>query len=731
LRVPRASSFALSGSTLRRSRATCSTTASSTRRRPFRGQLVVESAPVLEGAPARAGLRLPAPLGRRALRAWSRRSAWQHPRAMPESPAPAQLEGLVIEGCEWLPSGADSGLLRVRGRWPDGAAAPALPSLWIRSGGHAHRFDSLPDTRFARGVWRGTYVVPTALIAEGPEQLWLAWDGGARVALPDFAPPPPVPHAAAEAGDGGPGGEVIDRAVLADRRARRAEAEARKQKRLAAEALRAVEALELRASELERRLASLSAERDALAAPDFSHLRGAARAAARQTARTREAFTAAARARAGAREWRVYAQTSALVRSSAHRDEFTALRAQLTAEAVARAALDAQLDRERAGRVAAERALEAARGSLGARIAELDRHAAGLAGELELQRRAREQAEAAGRIARPAPERAQRLAADLDAAAAALRERVAPPEEPTPDPPAPTAAASQAPTPEAPTPEAAAPTAATSAAATPEAAPLQVPAPVAATSAESITAVPERAGHRLRGALVRLAREDPLTAGRILAALLPAQAVILERAADYDLTIREVGTFAITVAGGRAWVKPVDRPRGRRNAEFHVAAPAQALAEILDGAPPRLRRFSGPQRVSGRRRRSRPVLAALARSRISFDDILKAGVQLDAELVMAVLAHVIDPAWTRGHAFTVEQRIGQASWFIVARDAGGVGVTRTPPAGGHQARVMLTADAFQCLLRGEPAPAGERPTVRGDRLAVAHLKAWTDRARGA
>jgi hypothetical protein len=241
----------------------------------------------------------------------------------------------------------------------------------------------------------------------------------------------------------------------------------------------------------------------------------------------------------------------------------------------------------------------------------------------------------------------------------------------------------------------------------------------------------ERAGHRLRGALVRLAREDPVAAGRILAALLPAQATILRRAADYDLTIREVGTFAITVAGGRAWVKPVDRPRGRRNAEFHVAAGAQALAEILNGAPPRLKRFSGPERVSGRKRRAKPVISALVNCRIPFDEAVKAGAELDPDLVMAALAHAIDPAWTRGQTFTVEQRIGETAWFIVARDAGGVGVTRARPQHAPRATVTLTPDTFQCLLRGEPAPSGERPTVRGDRVAVAHLKAWTDRARGA
>jgi hypothetical protein len=651
---------------------------------------------------------------------------------MPESPVPAQLEGLVLEGCEWLPSGAAGGLLRVRGRWAAAPPSDEVPSLWIRAGGHSHRFDSLPDTRFAREpeVWRGTYVVPAELMAERPEELWLAWAGGARVAVPDFASPPPVPHAAEEPGADRPGGEVIDRAVLADRRARRAEAEARKQGRLAAEALRAVEALELRGSELERRLESLRAERDALAArlaaPDLSPLRGAAGAATRQTARARETFATAAQERGRAREWRVHARAVELVRAGTHHDELTALRAQLAAEAVARGALDAQLDRERAARAAAEQALEAARGSLGARIAELDRHAAGLAGELELQRRAREQAEAAARITRPEPERAERLAADLDAAAAALRARLPAPEEPAPEPAAPDAAS-----PAAAAPAAVTPAAVTPAAAAPDAAPPEEPTPAAATVEVPPPESEERAGHRLRGALVRLAREDPVAAGRILAALLPAQATILRRAADYDLTIREVGTFAITVAGGRAWVKPVDRPRGRRNAEFHVAAGAQALAEILNGAPPRLKRFSGPERVSGRKRRAKPVISALVNCRIPFDEAVKAGAELDPDLVMAALAHAIDPAWTRGQTFTVEQRIGETAWFIVARDAGGVGVTRARPQHAPRATVTLTPDTFQCLLRGEPAPSGERPTVRGDRVAVAHLKAWTDRARGA
>jgi hypothetical protein len=43
----------------------------------------------------------------------------------------------------------------------------------------------------------------------------------------------------------------------------------------------------------------------------------------------------------------------------------------------------------------------------------------------------------------------------------------------------------------------------------------------------------------------------------------------------------------------------------------------------------------------------------------------------------------------------------------------------------------MTRAGFDALLRGEPPIPQDRPAVRGDRAAVAALKAWTDRARGA
>ena len=42
----------------------------------------------------------------------------------------------------------------------------------------------------------------------------------------------------------------------------------------------------------------------------------------------------------------------------------------------------------------------------------------------------------------------------------------------------------------------------------------------------------------------------------------------------------------------------------------------------------------------------------------------------------------------------------------------------------------MTPAAFSHMLRDEPIPSGERPAIRGDRRAVARMKAWADRAQG-
>ena len=969
---------------------------------------------------------------------------------MAESSAIPHLQGLEIEAVEWLPSGADSGLVRVRGRWSTPSAAqPGLPELLLRADGADHRFESLPDARFARDPmsWRGSYLVPGTLVATEPEALWIEWPGGVRCGLPGLArglaAPPPAP---AEPAAGEQGGQVIERAVLAERRARRAEAAEREQARVAAEALKAVEALELQSAELERRLAETTAERDALAsatpaaepaapadrrpsaggdaparppapaglpapaggaraASSVGRARAASDPSAEELARLAErrpalasAFDSLARLRAQSREWRLALRTGEMARSgdavrlavleaeralgeasprgalkartrelaeeraraeslervradldaglAEARDEAAAARAELEAareqadarlaaaiaaaeatreelerrrrgehavheevraelggrleaaesranaleaaqaelaadrdsasaraeslgariaeletalaaaetglatadasaanaqarlrvESVARAALEAELDRAREGgdaaalaaelqaeraaraaerdalaverdphasafaeqlaaeleagraaragaetarataeadlaaaeaaRSAAEAALTAARAenravrealeesragfgaelaaaretqaaaeaalaeafaaaarqgqTLQDRIAELERGAAGLADEVRLANAAREQAEAAAAAAPPA-EQSGRMLADLDAAAAALRDAApAPPAEA----PQPAAAAAN--------PDFFSPGLNKSGLEAPEARvrPRIVsaagPPPRVHATGRSARDYP-----RLRGAIVKLAHDDPVAAAQLLVALLPAQAAALAAQLDYDLTIAEAGTFAVTIDGPVARVDARPAPRGRGHAEFHLSADALTLAELLAGVDHRIGRWRGPARFSGSRRKL-DVLRSLPAAKTSLTEAARAGAELEPALVYRTLSYAVHPSWTRGERFTLAQEITGTrpeTWYLSARDGAGMTVSANPPEDGIEATVSMPRHTFGLMLRDEPVPSGERPVVRGDHRVVALVKAWMDRAQ--
>jgi hypothetical protein len=352
----------------------------------------------------------------------------------------------------------------------------------------------------------------------------------------------------------------------------------------------------------------------------------------------------------------------------AARAEARAVRAARAADASTLAILTAQLEAERIAHAVAR----ATAARLAAARAQKPRRP-------DIQRRAQALVPAAaGPAADPG-----RLLADLDAAAAALR-RSAPAE-----------------------------------AAPPEAAPMAAAPP-------EHRAAPAEAERRLRRALVAFARHDPLMAGRLLISLLPAQGVVLEQPVSYDLTVRGLGTFAVSVTNGRADVRRVPQPRRRAQAAFHLRVDAPALAELLAGERARIGRFRGAARANRRRRAAE--LAPLASAGISLADAVRAGARLDPELVYAALPFAVEPEWTRGHSFTVAQEVGGRSWFITARDGARLAVSEHPPAERPDATVTLTHGAFTALLCDEPPE--ERPTVRGDRAAVAALKDWTDRARG-
>jgi hypothetical protein len=315
------------------------------------------------------------------------------------------------------------------------------------------------------------------------------------------------------------------------------------------------------------------------------------------------------------------------------------------------------------------------------------------------------------------------------------------------EPPAPDAepAVESAPPEEPPTPEQQAPPAEPSAAPPPTTAPVAEPeisvapratpviVPASGPPSRALATGSERRNYPLlRGAIVKLAHDDPATAAALLVSLLPAQGTAIEGPLGYDLTIREAGTFAIGIAAGRASVEQIEVPRPRSLAEFHLTADAVVLCELLAGVEHRIGRFFGPARVRGRKRRLRE-LRALATSADSVSAAARAGARLDPGLVYRLVAYAIHPTWTRGHAFTIAQEITGApseTWYLTARDGAGVTVSGTAPAEPPDATVTMSRQVFDTLLRDEPVPSGRRPVVRGDRTAVAAMHAWTQRVQG-
>jgi len=456
--------------------------------------------------------------------------------------------------------------------------------------------------------------------------------------------------------------------------------------------------------------------------------------------------------------------------------ELVGARHEVTAARAAVASLREALEAERAARAAAEAALSERddRPDVLQRVADL----AAPRDQADLERRAREQADAAATAERRPAEEAATLLANLDAAAAALRAAVKPDgESPAATSPAADSSAAAgsssaaAPPAAAGSSNAAAPPAAASAAAgssnaaappadpsaaaessggagvpaaaepsggavSPAAAGAEssagVPTAAVAASSSSTDLVPARGDGRLRRALVGLAREDAVAAGALLVGLLPAQGAVLHGTLTYDLTVRGVGTFAVFVEDGSARVVRLSRRRPRGQAPFHLSAEPLALAELLAGERRKVGRFRRKAKVSGRRKRAQE-LTALRDARLSLADAVEAGARLEPALVFQALPFVVEPEWTCGHRFTVAQQIVELApreWHVAVHDGRPLRVVERSAGAPADATVTMTRAAFDRLLRDERPALADRPVVRGDREAVAALKRWTDLARG-
>lgn len=161
-------------------------------------------------------------------------------------------------------SGLESLLVRVAGSWTLAPPPHLAPPGLLIGAGSEERIEPLSETsgaaaRAAPGErpFRATYSVPDELVAMLSEALLLDF-GGVRLTLPE-------PEAAEGELPAGVQGNVVDRAELAERRAKRAEAAEESLAARASEAESALGDMELDLARLELQLRRAEEERDDLA----------------------------------------------------------------------------------------------------------------------------------------------------------------------------------------------------------------------------------------------------------------------------------------------------------------------------------------------------------------------------------------------------------------------------------------------------------------------------------
>jgi hypothetical protein len=698
----------------------------------------------------------------------------------------AEAAGLRIDAVEVLPTDLRAVLLRVAGAWqgppPERLSAPVLV---LRGPEGRHRIDALPETSGAAAraapesqPFRAAFSVPDQLAALLDESIELDL-GSLIVRLPS-------PTAFGEEAEGAETeGTVVDPAVLAERRARRAELADEANLRRAGEAEQTAAQLEGELAKLELRLAAAAEERrqlearlaaredDAREGEDLRErlrevderervLAERADAVARAEDETRAARAdldrAMARARAMRRELvlmrreleapvagdlaRAQAeaadQAGALATAeqaiAAARDSVAVVQAALeherTERAASEAALHERLARERAELESRVVALEQRESRLSERVdAELSaRHAA--ESELEAARTRiaeleRSLAEHDGREAgRAATQR--RLERTLEELAAELHSARAAAARPVRDPALTTIEGTLADL-----------RTALERTSTDFEAALEAErerARAAEARAEAAGERQARVESRLRASeapwledgLRRLARADAAGAARLAVQLLPGQALAVTGALDYDVDVTGLGRQRIAVRPGDA---ESGAPAGRRWRRFRVVATPAGVVKLAVGGG-----AAGPAGVRATRTlRRRRALRRLPAVPLRLAALAKAGVLPDPGLLYRALALAIDPEWTRGHRFTVALEITgprAGTWHVTADDGARVAVEEAPSGRTVDAVVHTSQIGLQHLLDGEAPPPDEKAALRGDAATIGLLGRWTDRARG-
>ena len=235
---------------------------------------------------------------------------------------------------------------------------------------------------------------------------------------------------------------------------------------------------------------------------------------------------------------------------------------------------------------------------------------------------------------------------------------------------------------------------------------------------------------RTQQALAEMARQEPDLAARLILQALPAAAAKVPGPLTYSLTVVDLGEYTVAVDGaGHASVTP----GLTGEADFRLSTNAQGLAEMGAGVNPLKLIVSGKVRIRGHRLKARK-LRAMSDGPIDLGAVLSNGGEVDPDLLYRSLPYLIDPEWTRGHAYLLRYAIGDRSWDIEIRDGQPVHVSATSNGRQPDAQVKISDDTFRKLVSRELSPTDamrmQLTSVDGQIFPVTLLGRWIDRAQG-
>ena len=239
---------------------------------------------------------------------------------------------------------------------------------------------------------------------------------------------------------------------------------------------------------------------------------------------------------------------------------------------------------------------------------------------------------------------------------------------------------------------------------------------------------------RQRAALHRIAADDPELAARLVLMTLPAAAARISGTLVYQLDVEELGSYLVSVSGGRA---RVDEARTTDDSDFRLQTDAKTLIELVTGtAGPLGLMMRGRLRIRGKRRRALK-LRQMSSGELSMAEVVDSGGTLDPDVLYRSLPYLIDPDWTQGHDFTVSYVVtGHGTWYVSVRDGEPLEVTSKLPDGCTVAgTATVSFDSYQRMASGQVSPAqamqNQLTKIDGEIHPITLVGRWIARTQGA